>query len=112
MLANKLLVSFYQWEVLMAVQRAGIRKEGLLPVLESVGIFQQLESQHSILTFQHMQQSLIAAELAASQQSQHPHHLWFQQWLRPALFSMILYLVKPLPSFMSSEGLLTLPAAT
>lgn len=96
----------------MAVQRAGIGKGGLLPVLESVGIFQQLESQHSILIFQHMQQRLITAELAASQQCQYPHHSWFQQWLRPALGSTILYLVKPLPLFMSSEGLLMLPAAT
>ena len=76
----------------MEVQRAGIEKGGLLPVLESVGIFQQLES------------SLSAVPA--------PLHLWFQQWLRQAPFSMILCLVKPLPSFMSSEGLLMLPAAT
>lgn len=51
LLASKLLGGFYQWEVPTEVWKTGIGKGGLLPVLDSVSIFQQQESQHSRLYF-------------------------------------------------------------
>lgn len=92
-------------------------KGDLLPVLDSVGIFQQ------------PREPALHPHLSGTCSKESPHVLRISLSAVPAPvlggaslvvstvaqagpFSMILGLVRPLPSFTSSEGLLQLPAAT